>query len=173
MKITRPITRTGPALTVRPSVPEDIPQLAPRLREEDLRSVLASSSASAMDSLMRGLHLSNLCLTAVDKDGCPQIIFGTVPFHQDRDFAHLWFLGSREIDAYSPALLRQAGQFLATFHRKYPILAAYLEPSCPIRRRWLRACGFKFASTETINASGHIFEQHIRVRNSQCATLWH
>lgn len=101
-------------LTVRPSLPEDVVYLAPRLRKEDLDSVLASGSPSADLSLIRGLVYSDLCMTAEDHSGTPVLMFGTVVKAKAQDrinsmpwasgpspFAAALKIGGVGLDAYS------------------------------------------------------------------------
>ncbi|MDR6816269.1 hypothetical protein J2X76_001423 [Neorhizobium sp. 2083] len=159
-------------LTVRPSVPEDIPSLAPRLRKEDLESVLASGSRSAEASLTNGITYSDLCLTAIDEAGSPVLMFGTVPHPHDATVAHLWFLGSNDLDTYGSALIRECQRYLGIFHRKYPLLSCFVDHRASVRGRWLHSCGFTITGTIT-GPEGHPFHETIRLRSDQCANRFH
>lgn len=153
------------SLTVRPSVPEDVVYLAPRLRKEDLDSVLASGSSSADLSLIRGLVYSDLCLTAEDQAGAPVLMFGTVVNPKDDALGHLWFLASDTLDACKPSLLREARRYVGTFLQKYAILSSFIDCRAPKRRRWLRSCGFEFVGSIVGPGPGeHTFQEAIKFR---------
>lgn len=151
-------------LTVRPSVPEDVAYLAPRLRKEDLGSVLASGSPSAEAALNSVLIHSDLCLTANDQSGNPVLMFGTIANPKDDALGHVWFLASDALDASKPSLLREARRYVSIFLRKYAILSSFIDCRAPIRRRWLRSCGFEFFGAITgPGPGGHIFQEAVKL----------
>lgn len=155
-----PIPDRSVSLTVRPSVPEDVAFLAPRLRKEDLRSVLASGSPSAEDALNSVLIHSDLCLTANDQFGNPVLMFGTIPNPQDDTLGHVWFMASDSLDTCKTSLLREARRYVTVFLRKYTILSSFIDCRAPVRRRWLRSCGFEFFGAITgPGPGGHVFQE--------------
>jgi len=152
-------------LTVRPSLPEDVIYLAPRLRKEDLDSVLASGSPSADLSLIRGLVYSDICLTAEDQAGTPVLMFGTYENPKDDALGHLWFLASDALDACKPSMLREARRYMDTFLQKYTILSGFIDCRAPKRRRWLQSCGFEFVGSIIGPGPGeHTFQEAFRFR---------
>lgn len=162
-----PIRDRSASLTVRPSVTGDVAYLAPRLRKEDLRSVLASGSPSAEDALNSVLIHSDLCLTADDQSGKPFLMFGTVPNPQDDTLGHVWFMASDSLDTCKTSLLREAHRYVTVFLRKYTILSSFIDCRAPVRRRWLRGCGFEFVGTIIGPGPGeHTFQEAIRFRGN-------
>lgn len=166
MNPTPPIPYRSATLTVRPSVSEDVAHLAPRFRKEDLDSVLASGSPSAEAALNSVLIHSDLCLTADDQCGSPVLMFGTIPNPRDDALGHLWFMASDGLDICKTSLLREARRYVSIFLRKYTILSSFIDCRAPMRRRWLRGCGFEFVGTIIGPGPGeHTFQEAIKFRN--------
>lgn len=173
MNSNHPMPNTSASLTVRPSIPEDVAHLAPRLRKADLDSILAAGSPSAEKSLNNGLAFSDLCLTAVDEYGIPVFMFGTVPY-QDITVAQVWLMASDEIDSHRRSLNRLAAHFLEVFHRKYHVLCNAIDCRSANHLRWLRWRGFHFIKTVHGHGPGQLpFTEIASIRKPSCATPLH
>ncbi|MCB5203180.1 hypothetical protein LH464_11935 [Neorhizobium sp. T786] len=130
---------------------------------------MASGSPSAEAALNSVLTHSDLCLTAEDQSGNPVLMFGTVPNPRDDTVGHLWFIGSDNLDTCKTSLLREARQFVSVFLRKYAILSSFIDCRAPVRRRWLRSCGFEFVGAIIGPGPGeHPFQEAIKFRNDRC-----
>lgn len=154
-------------LEVRPSVPDDVTYLAPRLREADLESLVACASPSAEVSLTRGLQHSDICLTALDDQGRPAVMFGTVPYPQDSTVGNLWFLTADDLSIDAERLTMTASHYVETFHGKYPILSSFMDCRDRPRKRMLQRCGFDFGKIAK-SASGHNFQEAFKIRSAAC-----
>ncbi|MGV1822188.1 hypothetical protein ACQZ63_23680 [Agrobacterium sp. CG160-95] len=154
-------------LEVRPSVPDDVAYLAPRLRTTDLKSLAACASPSAEVSLARGLQYSDLCLTALDDRGLPVAMFGTVPYPQDGTVGNLWFLTVDGLRIDAERLTTTASHYVETFHRKYPILSSFMDCRDRPRKRMLQRCGFDFGKIAK-SPSGHNFQEAFKIRSAAC-----
>ncbi|MEI3804067.1 hypothetical protein V6R85_06075 [Agrobacterium sp. CCNWLW32] len=156
-------------LEVRPSVPDDVIYLAPRLRKADLESLVVCASPSAEVSLTRGLRHSDICLTALDDEGRPAVMFGTVPYPQDSTVGNLWFLAVDDLDIDVGRLTVTARHYVETFHGKYPILSSLMDSRDHTRKRMLRLCGFDFGNI-TCGPLGHNLQEAFKIRIDQCVT---
>lgn len=154
-------------LKVRPSLPDDVAYLAPRLRKADLESLLACVSPSSGVSLTRGLQHSDICLTALDDEGLPAVMFGTVPYPQDSTVGNLWFLAADHLDIDTERLCATASHYVETFHGKYAILSSFMDCRDRSRKRMLRHCGFDFDKIAK-SPSGHNFQEAFKIRSDAC-----
>ncbi len=154
-------------LEVRPSVPDDVTYLAPRLRRADLESLVACASPSAEVSLTRGLRHSDICLTALDDGGLPVVMFGTVPYPQDSTVGNLWFLSADDLRTDAERLTATANHHVEIFHGKYPILSSFMDCRDRSRKRMLLRCGFGFGKIVT-SPSGHNFQEAFKFGSETC-----
>lgn len=154
-------------LEVRPSVSNDVTYLAPRLRKADLESIVACASPSAEVSLTRGRRHSDICLTALDDQARPAVMFGTVPYTQDGTVGNLWFLAADDLDIETERLSATASHYVETFHGKYPILSSFMDCRDRSRKRILKRCGFDFGKIAK-SPSGHNFQEAFKIRSAAC-----
>lgn len=161
--------RSVDTLSVRLSVPDDITYLAPRLRKADLDSLLACASPSAEVSLTRGLHYSDICLTALDDSDSPVVMFGTVPFPQDSSMGNVWFLTAGNSGIEPDRLIATANHYVEIFHEKYPILSSLMDCRDRSRKRMLRRCGFEFGNMNR-GPVGHNLQEAYKIRIDKCVS---
>lgn len=157
-------------LTVRPSLPEDVVFLAPKLCKADLDAIVACGSPSAAVSLERGLSHSIFCLTAVDLDGNPVAMFGSVAYPQDAAMASLWLLGSDELRDHEESLCKEIQRYLALIHTAHPVVSAMVDCRNEVAIERLRRFGFELTGY-TVPAAGPgnlPLREAYRVRNEQC-----
>lgn len=154
-------------LEVRPSVPDDVAYLTSRLRKADLESLVACASPSAEVSLARGLQHSDICLTALDDECLPVVMFGTVPYPQDSTVGNLWFLAADDLDIETKRLSATASHYVETFHGKYPILSSFMDCRDRSRKRILKRCGFDFGKIVK-SPGGWNFQEAFKIRSDAC-----
>ncbi|WP_313196207.1 hypothetical protein [Shinella zoogloeoides] len=158
-------------LTARPSTPEDVAYLAPRLRHADVAEVLAAGGASIEESLMDGLASPDGCFTAIDENGNPVLMFGTAPHPALSEVGCIWLLASDEIAKHRTDFLRNTRPFVERFHQKYPLLMNYTDCRNTVHHRWLRWCGFSFINiVKGLGPGDHPFYEVVKLRNDQCVT---
>ncbi len=141
----------GAGLETRHSRPEDVTYLAPRLRPEDLRELLAAGSPSAEQALEDGLKLSRQCVSVVNEEDNAVAMFGVCPSHEP-ELGYIWLLGSDEIKTNKTRFLRRSKLWVETFHEEFPVLANCVDQRNSVHLLWLRWLGFKFL--RTVNSLG-------------------
>lgn len=154
-------------LTARPSTPEDVAYLAPRLRKEDVEEVLAAGGVSVEGSLMEGVLSPDGCFTAIDEESRPVLMFGTVPHPIDQLVGCIWLLASEDISKHRLDFLRKTRPFVDHFHERYPILMNFTDCRNTVHHRWLRWCGFSFINTvKGLGPGDHPFYEVVRLRTT-------
>ncbi|MGV2169641.1 hypothetical protein ACQZ40_25060 [Agrobacterium sp. 16-172Ci] len=152
-------------LETRHSRPEDVTYLAPRLRPEDLRELLAAGSPSAEQALEDGLKLSRQCISVVDEEDNAVAMFGVCPSNEP-ELGYIWLLGSDEIKTNKTRFLRRSKLWVETFHEEFPVLANSVDQRNTVHLLWLRWLGFKFL--RTVNSLGpgkEPFYEFARIKN--------
>ena len=121
-------------MEIRPAVPEDAIQLAPRLRRADLQEIQASCGLPPEVSLQDSLKESIECFTAIDTH--PVAMFGVGAEGM------VWMMGSDEIATFKAVLFRETGPYLDRFHKRFPLLWNYVDARNDVHIRWLRRFDF-------------------------------
>ncbi|MBN9347587.1 MAG: hypothetical protein J0I48_15555 [Devosia sp.] len=147
-------------LTVRPTVLRDIARLEYCLRAEDVAEVEAGG-LDPYDALFQG-YCGDVCLTAVDEEQWPVVMFGVSPHPAGPEVGCVWALGSDAIKKHRVDFLRQSPRWVREFHKSYPLLTNHTDCRNTEHHRWLRWCGFSFVQREVIN--GLPFYEFVRIR---------
>jgi len=151
--------------SIRFSREGDAEFLAPILREEDKREVLAAGSTSPLAALQLGFEVSTVCLTVEDENGDPCMMFGVGPT-SDPNFGVIWLLSSDIITRKPMTFLRQSKLWLPFFHSKYPLLGNAVDARNEVHVKWLRWLGFKFINTLPMNGpDGPPFHVFVRLHH--------
>jgi hypothetical protein len=130
-------------LTVRRATPEDAVDLAQRLREADLREILAVGRSSPEESLLAGVNSPDPTYVAVDEAGVPQIIWGTHPSH-DHFLGYVWMMASDSLEDHWVQVLRETRPWVDRIRGHYRVLANAVHKANATHIRWLRWAGFTF-----------------------------
>lgn len=133
-----------PELIVRPSVGEDVHEMASRLRTEDQAEIVACSGRPPVEALGQGFACSVPCMT-VEYMGRASTMFGVVP--SETTFPRLgavWLLGTDDINLFSRQFLRQSRSWLKEVCKDYDIVGNVVDERNDQHVRWLRWMGFKF-----------------------------
>lgn len=128
---------------IRRSVARDAADLAPRLRPDDAREVLAAGSPSSLHALSGGYIHSTHCLTVTDEDDVPQIMFGVCGV-KGEDLGYIWLLGSDFLDKHPVHFLRLTPKWLDAFHADFPLLGNYVDARNTLHIKCLKWFGFSF-----------------------------
>ncbi len=138
-------------LDTRPSRPEDIAYLAPRLREADLRELVAAGVPSGEQALRDGFENSRYCVSVVNDEDRAVAMFGCGRFTED-DVGYIWLLGSDEIQTNKTRFLRRSKHWVETFHQDFTILTNFVDQRNTVHIAWLRWLGFSIL--RTVNMAG-------------------
>lgn len=128
-------------LTVRRATPEDAVDMASRLREADLKEILAAGRPSPEDALLSGVHSPDPCYVAVDEEDKPQIIFGTVP-SPEHFLGYVWMMATDAIKDHWVQVLRESKPWIDHIRGHYQVMANAVHTENQVHIRWLRWTGF-------------------------------
>lgn len=116
----------------------DVEFLAPRLRYEDKREVLAVSGSTPYHALLKGFAQSEVCFTILDKENVPVGMFGV------SSEGAIWLLATDDIWKIRFSFLRESKKVIDFLNKKYPKLWNYVDCRNELHIRWLKWCGFIF-----------------------------
>lgn len=131
-------------LSVRLATTEDAVDMAPRLREADLKEIRAGGlTADPVEALLAGINCPDPCYVAVDEEDKPQIIFGTNP--SDEPFlGYVWMMATDAIQGNWVQVLRETRPWINRIKGDYRVLANAVHAENAVHIRWLRWAGFTF-----------------------------
>lgn len=133
-------------LCVADSVKEDVADLAPRLRIEDVQEIRANSGETQLGGLMRSFVSSSVCYT-IRLEGVIVGMFGVVPT-PEAGIGIVWFLGSPELfSRRSFTFLRHSKAWLNNLLDRFSILYNVVDARNVKHIAWLRWLGFTFPHT--------------------------
>lgn len=123
-------------LSHRPSTRKDAERLSTRLRDADVREIMACGRETVLDSLLAGLQVSDTCETIVDQDGLPLAMYGC------SKIGCIWMLASDDLLGHKTEFLRRSREIVEELQVRYGRLwnAVWAENHEHIK--WLRWCGF-------------------------------
>lgn len=134
---------------VRAYRPGDECDLAPRLREADLREIeLFGAGRDPMELLREGAEQSVPSCTIIGNIGFVAGMFGVVP--EDDGFGKVWLVGSDELvtPPLSRQFLRECRKFLAAMEPHYLALGNHIDARNTLHIKWLQWMGFTFIRRE-------------------------
>ena len=138
-----PTVALSAGLTVRLALPQDVTDLAPRLRTCDSEECYRAADKSPVDALEQGLADSERCLT-IDWGGRPIAMFGVVPGLDG--FGHVWLLGSDDVVSCAKTLMLHAEALIAEVGAGYRVLGNSIDAENKVHLRWLVHMGFNLAA---------------------------
>lgn len=154
----------------RPSTPEDVLDLAPRLRKEDVAEVWAINQCSGLKALQDGLMASDECLTIEDDAGKVVGMFGVAPL--EKGVGAIWLLASDDLPRVRKEFLRQTRPWVQYFQTRYPVLTNMVDARNEVHIKWIKWAGFTFTNRqETVGPDGVQFLEFYKLRDPACATL--
>lgn len=141
-------------MTVREAVEADALSLAERLREADLKEIVAAGG-KPVGTLLEGIRSPDPTYVAVDKDDVPHIIFGTAPSHTPV-LGYVWMMATPTIRKCWVRLLRETPHWIDKMAEPYEALANVVHADNAVHIRWLKWAGFIFLRETTINGEDFI-----------------
>lgn len=134
---------------VTDSLLEDVYELIPLLRREDVREIKALGH-TAEQSLLNGFIYSNRCYT-VRVDNEIAGMFGISNYNQPKGFASIWFLGSDKMKTIPREWLILGKKYIKEFLTTYDLIGGWIDSRQKLHIRWLQAMGFSFAASQYVN----------------------
>jgi hypothetical protein len=154
---------------IRPARLEDAEELAPKLRDADLREIQASVHDKPLALLQKGIKLSEPCFAVVD--GLDRVIalFGVVPDTEDEDVGLIWMLASDELVDHQTRFIRESRVWIEELQGRFPVLWNFVDARNDVHIRWLLWCGFSLVQRiESYGVEKRPFLRFERTQNTLC-----
>ena len=148
---------------IRKTIFEDIDFLAPRLRYEDKREILASTGLLPYEALLKGYLENVIVFTIVNKKNIPVGIFGVNDC--GNGVGAIWLLASEDLTTAQISFLRQCRDVVKVLNTKYKILWNFVDCRNSLHIKWLKWCGFKFINKQNYGVLNKPFYEFIRINN--------
>ena len=142
---------------------EDIKYLAPRLRYEDKREILASTGLLPYEALLKGYLENVIVFTIVNRKNIPVGIFGVNDCGSG--VGAIWLLASEDLTTAQISFLRQCRDVVKVLNTKYKILWNFVDCRNSLHIKWLKWCGFKFINKQKYGVLNKPFYEFIRINN--------
>ena len=127
----------------------DVYELAPHLRDEDLRE-LNVFNLSGVQGLLRGYIYSDECFTARYK-GKIICMFGVSGIGMPLGCASVWFLGGDEMLHHALTFLKDGRKYISYFLNKYETLINAVDKRNTTHINWIKKVGLKILKPIMIN----------------------
>ena len=136
-------------VNIIPSVLDDVLELAPNLRLDDINEVTALGS-NPERSLLKGFIYSDKCYT-VKLNNKTIGMFGVSSYKMPKGFASIWFLGSDDLFTIPITFVREGRNYINKFMQDFDILVNAVDSRNISHFKWIEKCGMSFASSILIN----------------------
>lgn len=144
------------ATSVRRSVADDIVEIAPRMRQQDVDELWASSRSTPVEALVMSLECSDFTFTGVI-NGRPECMFGLSIVSHVTGHGSPWFLGTDEILNHRRDFLRASVQWRDMFLARASDLRNCVDDRNEVSKRWLRWLGFELTDPVPMGYDGAMF----------------
>lgn len=151
------------SLNIISSVLDDVFELAPNLRLDDINEVTALGS-NPEGSLLKGFIYSDKCYT-VKLNNKTIGMFGVSSYEMPKGFASIWFLGSDDLFTIPITFVKEGRNYINSFMQDYDILVNAVDSRNVSHIKWIDRCGMSFASSILIN--GIEFIQFYKIKRSK------
>jgi hypothetical protein len=155
--------------SARPTRPEDIDDLAPRLRKEDRDEVFAINGCSPRQALLDGFKLSDECWTIVHNEVVIGM-FGVAPLEEG--VGAIWLLASDDLPKARWEFLKKTRPWITYFLTKYKTLTNMVDSRNSVHVKWIKWAGFQIIG-EALNIGPEkvTFLHFSKQRDHACVTL--
>ena len=152
----------------RPTQPEDITFLAPRLRKEDRDGLWAMNQCTPEKGLRDGFELSDECWT-IEHEGLVIGMFGVAPL-PEAGVGAVWLLASDELPKVRWEFLKKTRPWVAHFLTKYETLTNMVDSRNTVHLKWIKWAGFEITGqVPDIGPDQVTFLQFVKQRDASCA----
>ena len=145
----------------RLSTIEDIKYLAPRLRYEDKREILAHCGLPPYEALYLSFKYSDISFTIVNTENEPVAIFGIND--AGNNVGAIWLLATDKLKDIQFSFLRENKKVIDFLNTKYKILWNFVDCRNSLHIKWLKWCGFKFINKQNYGVLNKPFYEFIRI----------
>lgn len=146
----------------RPARFEECRKVAPKMRAQDIKEVLASNGATPLMALQESYKHSTVTNSIVHEDGDIVGMFGIAV---NSAFASPWLLGTDKLIETRNEFIPQAREWVETMNLHYPLLLNFVHKSNTISQRWLKSLGFEFIKLyEEYGVGREPFYQFVRIK---------
>ena len=147
----------------RLSTLEDVKYLAPRLRYEDKREILAHCGLLPYEALYLSFKYSTISFTIVNTKNEPVAIFGIND--AGNNVGAIWLLATDKLKDIQYSFLRENKKVIDFLNTKYKILWNFVDCRNSLHIKWLKWCGFKFINKQKYGVLNKPFYEFIRINN--------
>jgi hypothetical protein len=147
-------------ITIVSSVLEDVFELAPNLRQDDIQEVNALGLVPEQ-SLLRGFVFSKECFSA-KRQGKTIGMFGVSEYGMPKGFGSIWFLGSDECTKIPVTFVKEGIRYTQELMQKYDILINAVDSRNTSHIEWIQRIGMSLSNPIMIN--GYEFLQFYKVK---------
>ena len=152
---------------VRGATEDDIPLVAPRLREADRNEVLAVTGVAPELSLRGMVQAADQAFALCTEDGTPQGLLGVTSVSGLEDAGYVWLLFTDALYDHRIEFLRRCREWLSILHTTHPLLLNYVDERNTVHVKWLRWLGFTILRRVPYGAEGRPFLEFVRY--DECA----
>ena len=150
--------------TYRPATFEDCRDLAPRMRSQDAKEVMASNGKEPYEALSESFRVSSECYTIIHEDGEIVGMFGVADCEI---FASPWLLGSDKLPETKRVMLPVSAKWVEEMNIKHPLLLNYVHADNTVSMRWLKSLGFQFINLiKEYGVGKEPFYQFVRIKEN-------
>lgn len=119
--------------------------LAPELREDDLRELRAVGRDNPLETLVEAIALPGVHLAGI-RDGRCRVMFGAA--HLGSDTGSAWLLASPDIYRWRHEFLAESLMWVEFLHAFWGTLGNWVDDRNEVSQRWLRRLGFRPCAAE-------------------------
>lgn len=150
--------------TYRPTRIEDCHDLAPRMRSQDAKEVMASHGKDPLEALLESFNVSLECFTIIHEDG---EIVGMFGLADCGIFASPWLLGSDKLPETKRVMLPVSARWVEEKNTQHPLLLNFVHADNTVSMKWLKSLGFQFINLiQEFGTGKEPFYQFVRIKSN-------
>ena len=138
----------------------EVYKLAPRLREDDKKEVIATGS-TPLNSLKEGVKTSTECISVYDSTNTIIGMYGYTLLQNN--VAIVWFLGSDDIEKYPLTFIKEGKNFINNLTKKGLTVTNYVYSKNPTHIKFLQCIGCTIEFSKPIYVNNEIFYRFFKL----------
>ena len=148
----------------RPSEWQDCRELAPYLREQDKKEILASNGLEPLRALQQAFKVSSECNTIIHEDGSNVGMFGLAG---NDVFGSPWLVGSDKLLETKRVMLPVSAKWVEEMNDLHPLMLNYVHAENKVSMKWLKSLGFQFINlVKEYGVGKQPFYQFVRIKEN-------